>query len=133
MSVTRVQQRERSSALAPPQAFFDRYYGPANLTIAIVGDADPRVVQRLAERYWGDWEGPAGYTVLPRTGAGGGVSGAGAGGGAGGGGGLQRAAALVRADEDPRPEVRRGWGAGAGSGAGVCVSVLLPTHGLLSA
>lgn len=86
------------------QAFFDRYYGPANLTIAIVGDADPRVVQRLAERYWGDWEGPAGYTVLPRTGAGGGVSGAGAGGGAGGGGGLQRAAALVRADEDPRPE-----------------------------
>ncbi len=86
----------------PPQAFFDRYYGPANLTIAIVGDADPRVVQRLAERYWGDWEGPAGYTVLARAGAGAGA------GLAGDGAGLQRAAALVGAEEDPRPEVKRG-------------------------
>ncbi|KAG2448913.1 hypothetical protein HYH02_006261 [Chlamydomonas schloesseri] len=48
------------------QAFFDRYYGPANLTIAVVGDVEPREVHKLAERYWGDWQGPAGYTVLPR-------------------------------------------------------------------
>ncbi|GLC36704.1 hypothetical protein PLESTB_000132500 [Pleodorina starrii] len=48
------------------QAFFDRFYGPANLTIAIVGDADPRDVRRMAERYWGGWQGPPGYQVLPR-------------------------------------------------------------------
>ncbi|PNW77599.1 hypothetical protein CHLRE_10g443850v5 [Chlamydomonas reinhardtii] len=48
------------------QAFFDRYYGPANLTVAVVGDVEPSEVRRLAERYWGDWRGPAGYTVLPR-------------------------------------------------------------------
>ncbi|KAG2432812.1 hypothetical protein HXX76_008546 [Chlamydomonas incerta] len=48
------------------QAFFDRYYGPANLTIAVVGDVEPGEVHTLAERYWGDWQGPAGYTALPR-------------------------------------------------------------------
>ncbi|GIL57933.1 hypothetical protein Vafri_13124 [Volvox africanus] len=51
------------------QAFFDQFYGPANLTIAIVGDAEPRVVKRMAERYWGDWQGPPGYQVLPKGGS----------------------------------------------------------------
>lgn len=32
--------------------FFDTYYGPGNLTIAIVGDVDPAVVKDLAEVYF---------------------------------------------------------------------------------
>ncbi|KAG2485544.1 hypothetical protein HYH03_015713 [Edaphochlamys debaryana] len=48
------------------QAFFDRFYGPANLTIAVVGDVSSQQVHRLAEKYWGGWQGPPGYTVLPR-------------------------------------------------------------------
>lgn len=35
------------------QTFYDTYYGPANLTVAIVGDVDPAEVQRLAEVYFG--------------------------------------------------------------------------------
>jgi len=34
------------------RAFFDKYYGPSNLTIAIVGDVDPKKVFKLAEEYW---------------------------------------------------------------------------------
>jgi len=33
--------------------FFDGYYGPANLTVAIAGDVDPKEVKRLAEIYFG--------------------------------------------------------------------------------
>ncbi|MDP7235477.1 MAG: pitrilysin family protein [Candidatus Latescibacteria bacterium] len=33
--------------------FFDTYYGPANLTIMIVGDADPVQVKQLAQTYFG--------------------------------------------------------------------------------
>lgn len=33
--------------------FFATYYGPANLTIAIVGDVDPQQVKTLAQRYFG--------------------------------------------------------------------------------
>jgi predicted Zn-dependent peptidase len=35
------------------QDFFDTYYGPANLTIMIVGDADPVQVKQLAQTYFG--------------------------------------------------------------------------------
>ncbi len=35
------------------QDFFETYYGPGNLTAAIVGDVDPAEVQRLAETYFG--------------------------------------------------------------------------------
>ena len=35
------------------EAFFKRYYTPANLTIAIAGDVDPAAAKRLAERYFG--------------------------------------------------------------------------------
>ncbi len=35
------------------RAFFEKYYGPANLTVAIVGDVDPGRVKKLAEEYWG--------------------------------------------------------------------------------
>ena len=33
-------------------AFFDEYYAPANITIAIVGDVDPAEARRLADRYF---------------------------------------------------------------------------------
>ncbi|WP_448574070.1 M16 family metallopeptidase [Trichothermofontia sp.] len=35
------------------QDFFDAYYVPANLTIAIVGDVNPQTVQRMAQAYFG--------------------------------------------------------------------------------
>ncbi|MBD2110924.1 MULTISPECIES: M16 family metallopeptidase [Cyanophyceae] len=34
------------------QTFYDTYYGPANLTAAVVGDVDPAEVKRLAEVYF---------------------------------------------------------------------------------
>src|SRR5688572_1062155 len=33
--------------------FFDRYYAPGNITMAIVGDVDPAAARKLAERYFG--------------------------------------------------------------------------------
>jgi predicted Zn-dependent peptidase len=35
------------------EAFFEKYYGPSNLTIAIVGDLDPDQVRAMAEKYFG--------------------------------------------------------------------------------
>jgi len=35
------------------QEFFEKYYVPANINIAIVGDVDPAQTRRLAERYFG--------------------------------------------------------------------------------
>ena len=34
------------------EAFFRKYYGPSNLTIAVVGDVDPANVKRLAQKYF---------------------------------------------------------------------------------
>ncbi|MGD0784665.1 MAG: pitrilysin family protein [Sedimentisphaerales bacterium] len=34
------------------QAFFKKYYSPANLTIAIVGDVNPQEIKKLAEKYF---------------------------------------------------------------------------------
>ena len=39
--------------VADARAFFDRYYVPANIVIAIVGDVNPAEARRLAERYFG--------------------------------------------------------------------------------
>jgi predicted Zn-dependent peptidase len=35
------------------EQFYKTYYGPANITIGIVGDADPRQTRALAEKYFG--------------------------------------------------------------------------------
>lgn len=42
-------------ALSPSDVrqFFQKYYGPENLTVAIVGDVDPQQVQTLAQKYFG--------------------------------------------------------------------------------
>ncbi len=34
------------------RAFFDKYYAPSNIAIAIAGDVDPAAARRLAERYF---------------------------------------------------------------------------------
>jgi predicted Zn-dependent peptidase len=39
--------------LADAKAFYDKYYVPANITVAIVGDIDPTAARRMAERYFG--------------------------------------------------------------------------------
>ena len=38
---------------AEAEQFFRTYYGPSNLTIAIVGDVDPEQVKKLAAKYFG--------------------------------------------------------------------------------
>lgn len=38
---------------AEAEAFFEKYYGPSNLTIAIVGDVDPEQIEDLADKYFG--------------------------------------------------------------------------------
>lgn len=45
--------------------FFKKYYAPVNITIAIVGDADPAQVKRLAEKYYASI--PAGPPPPPVT------------------------------------------------------------------
>ena len=42
-----------SFSRADAEAFFEKYYVPANLTVAIVGDVDPKQMRRLAETYFG--------------------------------------------------------------------------------
>jgi predicted Zn-dependent peptidase len=39
--------------IADAKAFFQKYYVPANITIAIVGDVNPGDARRMAERYFG--------------------------------------------------------------------------------
>ncbi len=46
----------QSFTRAEAEDFFKRYYNPANLTIAIVGDVDPDDVRRLADVYFGRLE-----------------------------------------------------------------------------
>ncbi len=56
-------------SVADAEEFFRTYYVPSNLTIAVVGDVEPRQVRRLAEIYFGRWKPgpppPAVRTVEP--------------------------------------------------------------------
>jgi zinc protease len=36
--------------------FFDRYYRPEYTTIVVVGDARPKPVRALVDKYWGEWK-----------------------------------------------------------------------------
>ncbi|GMN12740.1 M16 family metallopeptidase [Altererythrobacter sp. MTPC7] len=40
---------------AAVQAFHRRWYRPENVVISVAGDADPRVLAGLVEKYFGDW------------------------------------------------------------------------------
>lgn len=50
--------------------FFETYYGPENITVAIAGDVDPDEMRRLAQKYFGDikprWLPPIVNTVEPK-------------------------------------------------------------------
>jgi predicted Zn-dependent peptidase len=52
------------------KAFFDKYYVPGNMTIAIVGDVDPAEARRMADRYFGPLQArplpPVLHTVEPK-------------------------------------------------------------------
>ncbi len=45
--------------------FFSRFYRPENLALAVVGNVDPAVVRRLAERHLGAWKPAAAGGPLP--------------------------------------------------------------------
>jgi zinc protease len=36
--------------------FFDRYYRPEYTTIIVVGDAQPKAVRAMVDKYWGEWK-----------------------------------------------------------------------------
>ncbi|HKH46937.1 MAG TPA: pitrilysin family protein [Thermoanaerobaculia bacterium] len=36
--------------------FFQRFYRPENITLLVVGDAQPQRVEELAKKYYGDWK-----------------------------------------------------------------------------
>ncbi|PSQ81608.1 MAG: peptidase M16, partial [Bacteroidetes bacterium QS_8_68_15] len=46
-----------SLSRADARAFFEKYYGPSNLTIGIAGDVDPQRARELAEKYFSRLEG----------------------------------------------------------------------------
>jgi predicted Zn-dependent peptidase len=50
------QEDLRKATRADVQAFFDTYYGPSNLIVAIVGDVNPEQVKQMAEAYFGRYE-----------------------------------------------------------------------------
>ncbi len=43
----------KSLSMADAQEFFETYYAPNNITVALVGNFDPEEVRRLAEKYFG--------------------------------------------------------------------------------
>jgi predicted Zn-dependent peptidase len=55
-----IQNLRRNAA----KAFFDRYYTPGNITIAIVGDLNPAEAKKMAERYFGPMEAKPPAPVL---------------------------------------------------------------------
>jgi zinc protease len=45
--------------------FFDRYYRPEYTTIIVVGDAKPKAVRALVDRYWGEWKRGSYHPDIP--------------------------------------------------------------------
>ncbi|WP_067678924.1 M16 family metallopeptidase [Tsuneonella dongtanensis] len=59
---------EATLTAATPQtvrAFHDRWYRPENTVIVVAGDADPRALALLVERYFGDWKGRGPHVEPP--------------------------------------------------------------------
>ncbi|MBA1148493.1 insulinase family protein [Ectothiorhodospiraceae bacterium WFHF3C12] len=50
--------------LADLQQWYERWYGPSNATLVVVGDVEPSAVRDLAEKHFGDI--PAGEVPAPR-------------------------------------------------------------------
>lgn len=53
----------RATTIADTRRFYETYYVPSNITIAISGDVDPQRMRQLAERYFADM--PAGDPAPP--------------------------------------------------------------------
>ncbi len=47
------------------RAFHDRWYRPENTVIVVAGDAEPRVLAAMVERYFGDWKGKGPHVAAP--------------------------------------------------------------------
>ena len=47
------------------EAFYKRWYRPEETVIAVAGDADPYVLARLIEKYFGDWNVEGDVTPEP--------------------------------------------------------------------
>lgn len=45
-----------ATTMADAEKFFDKYYVPNNITMAIAGDVDPDEIREMAETYFGDME-----------------------------------------------------------------------------
>jgi zinc protease len=45
--------------------FFDRYYRPEYTTIIVVGDAEPKAVRGIVDRYWGGWKRGSYHADIP--------------------------------------------------------------------
>jgi zinc protease len=50
-------QTLQAATSASVKAFHDRWYRPERTVVAIAGDADPKLLAALVERYFGDWQG----------------------------------------------------------------------------
>jgi zinc protease len=46
--------------------FFDRYYRPEYATIIVVGDAQPKTVRALVDKYWGMWKRGGYKAAIPK-------------------------------------------------------------------
>ena len=47
------------------QEFYDRWYRPENTVIVVAGDADPKVLAGLVEKWFGEWEGTGEPAAAP--------------------------------------------------------------------
>jgi zinc protease len=45
--------------------FFDRYYRPEYTTIIVVGDAQPKAVRAMVDKYWGEWKRGSYHPDIP--------------------------------------------------------------------
>ncbi|MGX7952229.1 M16 family metallopeptidase [Tsuneonella sp. HG249] len=62
---------EAALKAATPQsvrAFHERWYRPENTVVVVAGDADPRTLALLVERYFGDWQGKGPHVEPPAFG-----------------------------------------------------------------
>ncbi|MCB2088625.1 MAG: insulinase family protein [Sphingomonadaceae bacterium] len=50
------------------RAFHKRWYRPENTVIVVVGDADPKVLAALVEKWFGDWQGKGPHVEAPAFG-----------------------------------------------------------------
>lgn len=58
----------RAATAAKVRAFHDRWYRPENTVVVVAGDADPRMLASLVEKWFGDWKGKGPHVDAPAFG-----------------------------------------------------------------